>query len=465
MRRPDENQPHETATLTLPGASEGDGLSLRVFGKGIFALYPLPREGHVVLGRSMDADVKIDDRSISRRHAVLSVGSSLTVADLGSNNGTRVGGQRLEPHRPRTVLPGDLIELGAILAVVQRLSAIGLPTPIEARASAAEPLEGKTTRTRGAMQSIDRLVDRIAAGPISVIVLGETGVGKGVMAETIHERSPRAGRPFLGLNCAALSDTLLESELFGHEKGAFTGAAQAKAGLLETAHGGTVFLDEIGDLPARLQVTLLRVLEDRHVLRVGSLTPRTIDVRFIAATHRDLEQEIAAGRFRADLYFRLNGISFVIPPLRERVEEIATLARRFVALAAQALVRPAPTLSPEALTLLEQHSWPGNIRELRNAMDRAVLIAPHDVIAPEHLRLGSGAIGHARPVATASEGSVAPATSRSRMPQRDEILDALAQCGGNQTQAAKRLGISRGTLLVRLDAFGVPRPRRKSRGA
>jgi DNA-binding NtrC family response regulator len=303
-------------------------------------------------------------------------------------------------------------------------------------------------------------------------LLGETGVGKEVLAEVVHRRSPRHGAPFLRLNCAALSETLLESELFGHEKGAFTGAAQAKPGLLETADGGTVFLDEIGELSAAMQVKLLRVLEDRKVTRVGALAARSIDVRFVAATNRDLEAEVQRGAFRQDLFFRLSGITLTIPPLRERRAEIEPLARLFAARSAAQLGRPAPGISRAALDALVRHSWPGNVRELRNVMERAVVLAEADEITPDHLLLPS-----AKPAETRAAPSAAPAVDpapaaaggagaaglRAELDaiERQRILDALAAAAGNQTQAAAALGMSRRTFIARLDEYGIPRPRKR----
>jgi DNA-binding NtrC family response regulator len=333
---------------------------------------------------------------------------------------------------------------------------------------------------QSAMGQLYRVVDRIAAGTISVLLLGETGVGKEVLAEAIHRRSPRASMPLLRLNCAALSSTLLESELFGHERGAFTGAMQSKPGLLETAEAGTVFLDEIGELPIVLQVKLLRVLEERTVWRVGALKPRAINVRFVAATNRDLEAEVAAGRFRQDLYFRLNGMTLRIPPLRERIGEIAGLATQFAAEACQRAARAEATaISAGALAVLRQHAWPGNIRELRNVIEQAVLLSLDEPeILPEHLPLDT-MIGEPRPApylldtvvsgsSPPSEGDPYATAPRGQLRgeietlERQQILDALARCGGNQTQAAKLLGIARGTLVSRLNDYGVRRPRKRS---
>src|SRR5262245_10459913 len=240
------------------------------------------------------------------------------------------------------------------------------------------------------MRRVYGLANSAARGAISILIVGETGVGKDVMATQIHRLSPRAKAPFVTLNCAAISESLLESELFGHEKGAFTGATDAKAGLLEMAPGGTVFLDEIAEMPAKLQAKLLRVLETREIQRVGSVKTRAIDVRFVAATNRDLEADIAEGKFRRDLYYRLNGITLHIPPLRERRAEILPLVRSFLArFAREAGDRPAPDISPDAGRLLENYPWPGNVREVRNVVERALLLCEGSEITPEHLPIES----------------------------------------------------------------------------
>ncbi|MBN1652783.1 MAG: sigma 54-interacting transcriptional regulator [Deltaproteobacteria bacterium] len=354
--------------------------------------------------------------------------------------------------------------------------------------------EGRVIVLSAAMKKIYDFVSRIAASDIAILVLGETGVGKEVVAEAIHNRSPRRDKPFLRLNCAALSESLLESELFGHEKGSFTGAVQTKRGLLETANGGTVFLDEIGDLPAQVQVKLLRVLEERQVWRVGSVTPRKIDVRFISATHRDLERSIVAGNFRQDLYFRLNGVSLHIPPLRKRKEEIEPLAREFVRRSQRGRGRGGrlPVLSKEVISLLLQYPWPGNIRELQNAIERAVLLGENGQIMPEHLPIEKMTATLSTPIdgsynkedsnppqplkAQTSE-TVNPPPGKAPVDmsladmlkqqvqtmERQHIIEALNRCGGNQTRAAKQLGISRRTLISRLEAYSLPRPLKDQR--
>jgi DNA-binding NtrC family response regulator len=354
------------------------------------------------------------------------------------------------------------------------------------------------------MQRLYALAERIADSTISVLVLGETGVGKEVLAETIHKLSPRRSKPFLRLNCAALSDSLLESELFGHERGAFTGAVQAKPGLLESADGGTVFLDEIGEVPHSTQVKLLRVLETRELQRVGAVRSKKIDVRFVAATNRDLEEEVARGGFRQDLFFRLSGIPLVIPPLRERLSEIEPLARSLITHSCRkARRRFEPELSQEALDVMLRYAWPGNIRELRNVMERAVVLCGEGPIVPEHLPLEkmgptvSPRVARnsllplppsqpARGIALGSRTDRPPAPSlrladdatmdggghgvvatgggplRSGVEhaERELIVRALEQCAGNQTQAAKVLGISRRTLVSRLEQYQIPRPRK-----
>jgi len=319
----------------------------------------------------------------------------------------------------------------------------------------------------GPMKHVYELAARVAKGSISVLLLGETGVGKEILAEAIHEYSPRSRKPLLRLSCVALSESLLESELFGHEKGAFTGAHQAKPGLIESADGGTVFLDEVAEMPASTQAKLLRVIEQRKLTRVGGLTSRSVDIRFIAATNRDLEVEVRRGTFREDLYYRLAGVTIVIPPLRERRAEILPLTTMFVARACTDAGRSSLALSKATIDLFHAYSWPGNIRELRNVIARAVLLCAGDTIDPEHVPFekmrAAAVVPDTAPRAPASD-RVVPLTRWSRTPdptERDRIRELLERYGGNQHAVARALGISRRTLMNRMDRYELPRPRKR----
>jgi two-component system, NtrC family, response regulator AtoC len=458
----------EAKTLGLDDerADTAQGLSLRVFGESGYTTHVLPASGDVVIGRSAEADIRIDDPSISRRHAVLHLGPPLSIEDLGSANGTRVRESRVEANTPIEIAPGEVVDLGSVMILVQGATSLARPaeTIVEEHAEAPRG-DAAIVIQDPSMERIYRVIDRIAQGTISVLLLGETGVGKEILAEEVHRRSPRRERSFVRLNCGAFTESLLESELFGHEKGAFTGADRAKPGLFETADGGTVFLDEVGELPMTVQVKLLRVLEDKKVMRVGGLEPRAIDVRFVAATNRELEREVKQGRFRQDLFFRISGVSLLVPPLRERRAEIAPLARTFVAGAARQANREPPRISSEALAALEQYRWPGNIRELRNFMERAVLLAEDEILL-EHLPLEKMNALPSAPARPAFEPQVKDSANlKGELDaiERQRILDALDQCAGNQTKAAQLLGISRGTLLLRLEKHGLPRPRKRNK--
>lgn len=441
---------------TTEGRHEGGGFALKIWGKRGPRLVALPASGRLVIGRADECDICLDDASVSRRHAVLTLGTSISIEDLDSVNGTRVGkalasfdelqeasSGRLSPHAPAVVRVGDEIWLGATLLVVQHQTPP--PSPVIVR----EP----------AMVELHALAARAAAAPINVLLLGETGVGKEVLAAAIHRASARHHAPLLTINCAAFAESLLESELFGHERGAFTGAVVAKPGLFEAASGGTLFLDEIGEMSLSTQARLLRVIEMREVLRVGATTPRRIDVRFIAATNRDLDAEVRAGAFRQDLFFRLNAMCLRIPPLRERPRELEPLALTFLERAAGQMghARP-PALSPKALEAMRQHAWPGNIRELRNAMERALVMCTGEQILPEHLQLDAPSSSSSGRVTASGRGSL---REDIELLERARIIEALSLCRGNQTQAARALGISRRTLVSRLGELGLPRPRKR----
>ncbi|AKT42926.1 sigma-54-dependent Fis family transcriptional regulator [Chondromyces crocatus] len=471
-------------------ASAGE-LELVVAAGTELTVHPLPASGRVTLGRGADCDLRIDDASVSRRHAVLDLGPPLRIEDLASANGTvvrkgRESAERAETNelRPRSgavfeLTLGDRILLGTIVAVVRRRGAAG-------RGGQVDPLERAAPVAQDpAMKRLYEDAGRAAQGTISVLLLGETGVGKEVLAREIHRRSPRAKGPFVVIDCAGLAGSVLEGELFGHERGAFTGATEARAGLFELAEGGTAFLDEIGELPAPLQMKLLRVLEERTVMRVGGRAPRRVDVRFVGATNRDLAVEVEAGTFRRDLYYRVSGMALEIPPLRARPADLPELCARFVEEACMKLDRPPLRLSEQAQARLATHRWPGNVRELRNAMEHAVLLCSGEVIEVPHLppavRLGGAAERAERaegekaeevegsgmhpskgaPVNPPSGASVQELRAALDAMERQRIIDALDRCGGNQTRAAEELGISRRTLVSRLGEYGLPRPRKR----
>jgi len=304
-----------------------------------------------------------------------------------------------------------------------------------------------------AMRRVYTLVDRIADSAMTVLILGETGVGKELVAEAIHERSSRRKEPLIKLNCAALPESLLESELFGYERGAFTGAERRKVGFFEAANGGTLFLDEIGEMPLALQAKLLRVLERKVITRVGGTAEVETDTRLIAATHRDLDAEVRAGRFRQDLMFRIGGFTLAVPPLRDRATEIVPLAEHFARAAAAEQGRSAPKLSDGARDALVAYGWPGNVRELRNAIERALVLCG-DVIEPADLPEKLRDAGQrVRPVATSADmrGHLAEV-------ERAAIVAALEAEDQNQTRAARRLGLSRRALIYKMEKYGLKPP-------
>ncbi len=437
-------------------SSDSAGAFLLVVGRDTYATYDLPASGALTIGRGESNAVRIDDPLASRTHACLHVGDAMYLEDVGSVNGTRVKDRIVKPGERVRIKVGETIQIGSSVLIVQKRAAqadLIRPETLrdEGLASTLSPSPG--ARSGEAMRRVHELAERAAAGTINVLIAGETGVGKELLAETVHRASPRRGGPYVCLNCAALSETLLESELFGHERGAFTGAVQAKPGLLETAARGTLFLDEVGELPLSTQAKLLRVIETREVARLGSVRPHRIDVRFIAATNRDLEAEVARGAFRADLYYRLNGITLTIPPLRSRLEEIRPLAETFARQICRDLGRQAPLLPPASVSHLETYAWPGNIRELKNVIERAVLLCEGPMLEPQHMPLE-------RPL-TESQKLTSSGAGPARN-ERDRIVEALASCAGNQSRAAKMLGIPRRTFVTKLDAYRIPRPKKQS---
>jgi two-component system response regulator AtoC len=314
-----------------------------------------------------------------------------------------------------------------------------------------------------AMRRIYTLVERIADSSLSVLILGETGVGKEIVSEAIHQRSSRRNGPLVKINCASLPENLLESELFGHERGSFTGADRRKIGFFEAATGGTIFLDEIGEMQYSLQAKLLRVLERKVVTRVGGTDEIPVDVRVVAATHRDVESEVRANRFREDLYFRLAGFTLVVPPLRDRPEEIVPMAEHFVRQVAGELNQPPPALTDDARTSLRAHDWPGNVRELKNAIERAVVVQAGDAISADDLPDRVRDAGRRARNTPITGGMGDHLRDQLADLEREAIVEALALFGGNQTKTAQRLGISRRALIYKLERLGLkPPPTSKS---
>jgi two-component system response regulator HydG len=288
----------------------------------------------------------------------------------------------------------------------------------------------------------------VAESDASVLILGESGTGKELIAAAIHYASPRKNKRFLALNCAALTETLLESQLFGHVKGAFTGAVQAQKGLLEEAHEGTLFLDEIGDLSPMLQAKLLRVLQEGEFIPVGSTRTRQVDVRFLAATNKDLEAEVARGQFREDLFYRLNVIALHLPPLRERPEDIEPLALHFLGHISRKLRRPLKGLSPDALAAMQAYRWPGNVRELENVIERCAILGRGETITAARLPFRRVAGPPAVPGATP-----APSALNLRETERGQVLRALQETAWNKSRAAQLLGVTRKTLDRKIKDF------------
>jgi len=356
-------------------------------------------------------------------------------------------GAEIEPHLP--FFQGDGVDAslrGAAEALALAAKRVEARAEALARAGSGEGAPGGLVGSSPALRRVLELARRVAQVDATVLVTGESGVGKERVARLVHDASPRARAPYVAINCGAIPEALLESELFGHARGAFTGAARDRAGLFEEAAGGTLLLDEVGELPVGMQVKLLRALQAREVRRVGENRSRPVDVRVVAATNRDLAAEVAAGRFRKDLYYRLKVVELRIPPLRERREDILPLARALLAEAAARMKRPAPRLGPGAAEHLLRHGWPGNVRELENAMERAVALAQGRRIEPEDL---PEEVRSALPVPAAD-----PRVRTLEAVEKEYIRAVLDRNGGNQARTAAELGIGASTLYRKLKAYG-----------
>jgi len=303
--------------------------------------------------------------------------------------------------------------------------------------------------TSGAMQEVYRLIEQVADSNTTVLIRGESGTGKDLVAHAIHYNSPRADRHFVKVNCTALPETLLESELFGHEKGAFTGASERKIGRFELAHGGTIFLDEIGDFPLSLQIKLLRVIQFKEFERLGGLDTIKTNVRIVVATHKNLEELIAQGHFREDLYYRVNVFPIYLPPLRERKDDIMLLADYFLEKYAGENKKRITRISTPAIEMLTRYHWPGNIREVENCIERAVLLCDGDVIRSEHLPPSLQMIRKSESVATGSFTEIIANK------EKELIVDALKKSGGQQRKAAKELGVTERILGYKIKSYGI----------
>ncbi len=411
----------------------------------------------VVIGRDEEADLRLTDPGVSRLHARVSPDEDgWRLRDLGSAGGTRISGTPVEVAR---LVPDSVFEIGTT-TIRFRVRRAEVRTPLLDEGG-FEGLLGESL----AMRRLFGVVSRVAGLELPVLLHGESGTGKESLARAVHAAGPRPEGPFETVDCTLLEREHLRSELFGHVKGAYTGAETARKGAFERAHGGTLFLDEIGELPLEIQPVLLRVLEEGEVRPLGSDRAQRVRVRVVAATHRDLPEMVAAGGFRRDLYYRISALTVDVPPLREREGDHAVLARAFLP--------PDRELSAEALERLASHPWPGNVRELRNVVQRAAALSETRLVGPETIRLDplpSAGSGAAAPVAPGTPGMATPSQARTGVDP--ELARALAEatgdqdeaavlrraielCRGNRKAAAARLGIGRSTFYRRLERLGI----------
>ncbi|MBW8874096.1 MAG: sigma 54-interacting transcriptional regulator [Acidobacteria bacterium] len=438
------------AVLLLEGAPPVPAASFALERGGSTAPFTISRhlvERIVAEGMAVFQDALETDREWSGVESVAGARlHSLLAAPLTGPDGP-LGILYLDTRDPGTRFDErhlDLLTAAAGIASAALSNARLLAWLHEENRRMEEALDSEIIGESACMKELSRVLARVAPTDSTVLLLGESGTGKEVAARSLHRNSRRSGRPFVAVNCATLSETLLESELFGHERGAFTGALERKTGKIEAAEGGTLFLDEVGELPIAIQAKLLRVLQEREYERVGGTRPLKTDVRLVAATNRDLEKAMREGTFREDLFYRLNVIPLTLPPLRERREDVSLLASHFAALFSRRLGRRIAGFTPEARACLQRYGWPGNVRELANAIERALVLGEGELIRPEDLPetvLEAGPVASAGPVDHYHESVNAF--------KRRLILDALAQAEGNVTRAAERLDLNP-TYLHRL---------------
>ena len=412
---------------------------LRIKEHGRERCQSVPRAG-LTVGKAPGNDVVLGDPFVSSCHLRIEPrGGSWHLVDLGSTNGTLLGGCRVE----RGELPFGLpLRLGDAELILE--------SPEAAETAHPSIFEQMVSRDPG-MRRVFDLVDRVAPSDAAVTILGDTGTGKELVARALHARSPRAGAPFIPVNCSAIAETLIESELFGHEKGAFSGAERLRKGAFEEAHGGTIFLDEIGELPFDLQAKLLRTLELGEVKRVGASRPITVDVRVVAATHRDLRAQVRAGKFREDLFYRLCVVPVTVPPLRQRRGDARLLAETFLAAAAPRGL--ALRWSEEALAKLEGYDWPGNVRQLRNVVQRALLfrgegrVVPASAVVFEDTRAANGGTG--------DDDTLFVRGLTMEELEREAIRLSLRRHRGQRSAVVRELKIAKSTVLKRIGQWGL----------
>lgn len=404
----------------------------------------------VRVGTSPACDLVLSDSAVSRVHCEIQIGEGgYLLRDRDSTNGTWVSGMRVEGIY---LTPGAAFEVGDTT-----IEFAPSEKRVEIRLSEQDHF-GNVLGRSVPMRSIFYLLERVASKSVTVLLTGETGTGKEVFAQAVHDNSPRKDEPLITVDCGSLAPTLIGSELFGHAKGAFTGANSDRAGAFEDASGGTVFLDEIGELPAEQQTALLRVLEAGEIKRLGENSARQVDVRIIAATNRNLAEEVEAGRFRKDLFFRLNVLNVEIPPLRDRREDIELLANHFLESLAEKSGQESPTaLDPAALSILQSHTWPGNVRELRNVLERAHALADDDKIDAASIMLGSQPLDpgdSSSPSEFPIEVNVPYADAKEAL-EKVYLVELLRQNDANVSQAARVIGIHRQSLHRLLRKHGI----------
>lgn len=436
-------------TSSIPGFFDAKQLRLRRLGvrvvDGVDAGLSATFDHDIVrIGTQPGNHLRLTDTAVSRRHAeIVRTPQGLVLRDLESTNGTRIGETRISEAYLSTE---SVFTLGRTTIAFRVLDEVIDVTPSE------QTTFGQMVGSSDAMRELFSILERVAETDLTVLITGETGTGKELVSRALHERSPRAERPFVVFDCGAVAENLIESELFGHKKGAFTGAVADRPGIFEQASGGTVFLDELGELPLSLQSTLLRVLEQREVRRVGGRTSRAVDVRVVAATNRDLKERVKEGAFRQDLYYRLAVVEVAVPPLRDRMQDLPLLIEH--------MLKTAPTphslkgVAPDVMEWFQQYRWPGNVRELRNVLFRAIPFCDGPLIdmtsLPEAVQTEPLTDATSTPLEAMRRGEDVPMReAKSELLEafeREYIRELLERCGGNVSLASRRASVDRKTM-------------------